>query len=233
MIPDLKDWEDADVPFEMVEPFEENDAQREPESEHNAAVVQRRLSAAHQEVEEVDENAEDAGEPFNMFTVHITGPMNYDLTEDLVQRFIERGAFRIEDGSEDTHGPIYIQSFELRDLPEQEAFEAPDLLRHTAAGHQHREAAVRESVGLMELPRVVAGALPARALTPKAAGASTVAAAAAVAVAAFAAVQVYRALVPPWIQGVQYASVAACELPESASTALCGGVRGPSCSELA
>lgn len=57
---------------------------------------------------------------FDSFYVRITEPMDYVLTEELIQRFIDHGNFLIEDGQEESHGPLTIKSFQLHepDVPE-------------------------------------------------------------------------------------------------------------------
>merc|ERR1719296_303593 len=82
--------------FEMVQPFD-NYLQRPV----------RRL-------EELSEDEEGESGHFDRFTVHITAPMDYELTEELLQELIDRKAFNIQDGREDELGPISIKSFKLQ-----------------------------------------------------------------------------------------------------------------------
>jgi len=72
-----------------------------------------------------DEDRADDTE-FDTFSVRITQPMQYEIEESLIRALIKRGAFNgIEDGREETHGPIYIEDFELRDPSDQQ-----DMLDH-------------------------------------------------------------------------------------------------------
>lgn len=72
---------------------------------------------------------------FNTFTVTILQPMDYELTEHFLQAVLERGGFHgVSDGREGELGPVFIESFHLRDPPTasepiqpQQAFELPDL----------------------------------------------------------------------------------------------------------
>lgn len=58
---------------------------------------------------------------YDTFTVTIVQPMEYELTRELLETFHRRDAFRgIEDGREDVHGPVEIESFHLVDPPTEE-----------------------------------------------------------------------------------------------------------------
>lgn len=87
---------------------------------------QRRLQDSLAEDDEEDDEID--GQEFDTFTVRIVKPMNYELTEELIQKFIDQGSLRIEDGREDALGPIYIKDFELQDTPAAHAFDAAEML---------------------------------------------------------------------------------------------------------
>lgn len=94
------------LPFEMIQPF---DLMKQP-------VRKLTESDARSGFEPFEEEPEE-GE-FDTFTVQITTPMNYAFTEELLQRFLDNRVFLIEDGREETHGPIFVQDFRLLE-PEQ------------------------------------------------------------------------------------------------------------------
>jgi len=84
------------------------------------SVPLRRLSSIEEEIDGDAENEADDHDDteFNQFTVRITQPMHFELNEDLLRTLLARGAFRgIQDGREDTHGPIEVEHVSLRDPP--------------------------------------------------------------------------------------------------------------------
>lgn len=98
---------DGSHPFEVVEPYYKNSASKDPYYER---LVNRRL--ADEAVTDPDDEAVDNTE-FDTFRVRITKPIHYQIDEALMKGLIKKGAFRIEDGREATHGPIFVKDFQL------------------------------------------------------------------------------------------------------------------------
>jgi len=118
-------------PFEVVQPYFNDLAKRDP---YYDDLVHRRLVEEEEEEDDADweekepweaepvddDELEDLTE-YDTFKMRITKPIHYNIDKDLFQSLIDRGAFRIKDGREDTHGPIFIQDFELIDPPHSQA----------------------------------------------------------------------------------------------------------------
>mmetsp|Transcript_12886 Transcript_12886/g.28711 ORF Transcript_12886/g.28711 Transcript_12886/m.28711 type:complete len:1300 (+) Transcript_12886:61-3960(+) len=83
----------------------------------NAEAPSRRLNIEEEIDGDADHEADDHDDTeFNQFTVRITQPMHYELTEELLRTFLVRGAFRgISDGRENTHGPMEVVDVSLRE----------------------------------------------------------------------------------------------------------------------
>lgn len=85
--------------------------QRQVPNPHSSMRNTRRLWAL-----ENNNEAEDDGIPYNAFTVEISEPMDYEISEQILKTLMHQGAFKIEDGREDTHGPLQVEGFELHDM---------------------------------------------------------------------------------------------------------------------
>merc|ERR1712232_263604 len=71
---------------------------------------------------------------FNKFVVHITRPLQYQISAELMRDLLQVGSFNgVSDGREATHGQVFISGFELRDPASSSSkvswFTEPDLGR--------------------------------------------------------------------------------------------------------
>merc|ERR1719362_2409161 len=97
-------------------------------------------------METEDDEPEETDEEFDYFTVRLKEQPPYDLSQDLLQSLLRWGAFRgIQDGREETHGPIEVLSADL-------AFAAPEPAQY----EELFETAASETLAAASSPTLVA-----------------------------------------------------------------------------